>query len=178
MSGAMLLKMFVKYVPDEEALSNHLRAVLPVPENADRGRERMNKFQNFVGGLISSGNVLKRQVQPARIPFFVSAWWHLQNTERRPVFYVSARKALEMEELYSPTWDPVEDYFAFRDVFLALASALVIDPWVLEHLCSGYEKRDKDSPDGAIGAVTFDGPREARFNRAQQETTQKDEELT
>jgi hypothetical protein len=152
-SGAMFLNMCVKYIPNQDDLANHLRTVLPSPETAHGGREMMGRLQGFIGELISTGEVVKSLLQPAHIPFFVSAWWHLQDTERWPVFYVSARKALEMEELYAPTSDPLESYFAFREAFLALASALGIDSWGLEHLCSWYEESDKGAADKALVAV-------------------------
>jgi hypothetical protein len=166
MSGAMILNMFVKYIPDQGALTDELREVLPVPEAPHSGREKMRRFQRYVGGLISSGEVLKRQAQPARIPFFVGAWWHLQDTESWPVFYVSARKALQVEGLYSPASDPVENYFAFRDAFLALASNLGTNSWELKHLCSWHESRDGDPPD--VAAVeTAPTPRERQIGGTQ-----------
>jgi hypothetical protein len=167
-SGAMFLNMLVKYIPNQEVLTDHLRTVLPAPETAHGGREKMGGLQRFIGDLISSGEVLKSQLQPAHIPFFVSAWWHLQDTGRWPVFYVSARKALELEELYSPTRNPVEDYFTFRDVFLALASALGTNSWELEHLCSWYQERDSGVPEEAVVRVTLGFP-EAQLTQPQKE---------
>ena len=175
-SGAMFLNMLVKYIPNQEVLTDHLRTVLPAPETAHSGREKMGGLQRFIGDLIASGEVLKSQLQPAHIPFFVSAWWHLQDTEQWPVFYISARKALELENLYSPTRDPVEDYFTFRDVFLALAPALGTNSWELEHLCSWYQERDSGVPDEAVVRVTPGFP-EAQLTRPQKEP-EDDEALT
>jgi hypothetical protein len=174
-SGAMFLNMLVKYIPNQEMLTDHLRMVLPAPETAHSGREKMGRLQRFIEDLIASGEVLKSQLQPAHIPFFVSAWWHLQDTERWPVFYVSARKALELEKLYSPTRNPVEDYFTFRDVFLALASALGTSSWELEHLCSWYQERGSGLPDEAVVRVTS-AFTEAQLTRPQKEP--EDEALT
>lgn len=175
-SGAMFLNMLVKYIPNQEVLTDHLRMVLPAPESAHSGREKMGRLQRFIDDLIASGEVLKSQLQPAHIPFFVSAWWHLQNTERWPVFYISARKALELEKLYSPTRNPVEDYFTFRDVFLALASALGTNSWELEHLCRWYEERDNGVPDEAVVRVKPGFP-EAQLTQPQKEP-EDDEALT
>ncbi len=84
----------------------------------------------------SSNAVTRRQLQSARITFSVSAWYHLHDTKRWPIFYVSARKAFELEGMYSPTHDWVEDYFAFRDIFLDSALALDTKARDLEHLCA------------------------------------------
>jgi hypothetical protein len=167
-SGAMFLNMLVKYIPNQEMLTDHLRTVLPAPETAHSGQEKMGRLQRFIDGLIASGEVLKSQLQPAHIPFFVSAWWHLQDTERWPVFYVSARKALELEGLYSPAPNPVESYFAFCDVFLALSSALGTNSWELEHLCRWYQERGSGVPGEVVVSVTSAFP-EAQLTRPQKE---------
>ena len=97
----------------------------------------------------SSNAVTRRQLQSARLTFSVSAWWHLQGTERWPIFYVSARKALELEGIYSPTRDWEEDYFVFRDIFLGSALALGTKSWDLEHLCAWPTGRAQDSMEAA-----------------------------
>ena len=91
------------------------------------------------------------------------------------MFYVSARKALELEKLYSPTRNPVEDYFTFRDVFLALTSALGTSSWELEHLCSWYQERGSGLPDEAVVRATS-AFTEAQLTRPQKEP--EDEALT
>ncbi|MCH8089769.1 MAG: hypothetical protein IH955_07135, partial [Chloroflexi bacterium] len=109
MSGAMFLNMLVKNIPDSQALTEELRSVLNAPNDTDNGRWKMRKFFDFLRNTVESGQVQKRLIQPARTPFFVSSWWHLQNTEVWPIFYISARRVLEQDGLYSPTSDPVDD---------------------------------------------------------------------
>lgn len=135
MSGAMFLNVLVKHIVDEQALTNQLHAILPVPLNPQDGRKRMRDFIQFLERLISSQQISKRLVQPARVPFFVSAWWHLQATEQWPIFYPRTRQLLELEGLYTASQNPIEDYFTFRDCFLSLAQALGLKAWQLEHLC-------------------------------------------
>jgi len=139
MSGAMFLNMLVKYAPDAQVLSNQLKLVLQVPPSSEQGRQMMANFISFIDNLIKSGQVTRRQLQSSRAPFFISAWWHLQSLEQWPVFYISARNALEKDGLYSPAQDLTDDYFTFRDVFLALASGLELTSWELEQLCVWYE---------------------------------------
>ena len=105
----------------------------------------MREFLQFLEKTISAGLVAKRQVQPARVSFFVPLWWHLHDTEQWPIFYPLSRKALQLEGLYSPTQDPVEAYFAFRDCFLKLASTLGLRSWETEHLCAWYERTNAGS---------------------------------
>ena len=147
MSGGMFLNKLIKHIPDAQALTQQLRATLPLPADAQEGRQRMRTFLRFLEGVIRSGQTTKSQLQPARTPFFVSSWWHLQETEEWPIFYVSGRRALEAGGLFKPSRDPVADYFAFRDRFLALASALDLKSWGLEHLLSWREEPSLlDSP--------------------------------
>jgi len=145
MSGAMFLNMLVKYAPEAQVLSDQLKLVLQVPQSSEQGRQLMANFINFIDNLIKSGQVTRRQLQPSRAPFFISAWWHLQALEQWPVFYISARNALEKDGLYSPAQDLTDDYFTFRDVFLVLASGLELTSWELEHLCVWYEAHPQGS---------------------------------
>jgi len=148
MSGAMFLNKLVKHVSDQGPLAEQLRRVLPLPSTIEDARNRMHAFMDFLTDSIRAGDVTKAQLQPARTPFFVSAWWHLQDVEQWPVFYLSGRKALELEGLYRPSQDPVEDYFVFRELFLALASALSLGSWQLEHLFNWLDKQDEEETPG------------------------------
>ena len=141
MSGAMFLNMLVKHVPDQRALENQLQGILSMPSDTEGARQRMRGFLRFLEEWLSSGQVAKRQLQPARLSFFAPLWWHLWDTEQWPIFYPRSRKALELHGLYSPTPDPVEDYFTFRDHFLSLASALGLKSWELEHLCVWHDRK-------------------------------------
>lgn len=145
MSGAMFLNMLVKHVSDERTLSDQLRLALLAPKDAQDGRERMQTFMRFLESLISSHQTSKRQIQPARTPFFLSGWWHLQATEQWPIFYPLTRQMLELEGLYIASRNPIEDYFSFRESFLSLAMALGLRVWQLEHLSAWYgERKNKD----------------------------------
>src|SRR5690606_559227 len=97
------------------------------------------------------GGITRRQVQPVRAPFFVSAWWHLQAPESWPPFYPSARGPLVSEGLLSEPNDPIENYFAFREVFLELMAGLDLPAWELGHLLSWYH--ELPSPDASTGRL-------------------------
>jgi hypothetical protein len=99
----------------------------------------MDGFIQFLEGLIASQQVLRSQLQPARVPFFLSGWWHLQANERWPIFYFHARCALLTEgTTLQRLQDPVEAYFEFRSLFTCLAKELEVTPWQLEHMCAWY----------------------------------------
>lgn len=138
MSGAMFLNVLVKHIGDERKLAEQLRLVLHVPSDTADGREKMKAFLQFLENLISSKQVKKRQIQPARTPFFVSAWWHIQAPEQWPIFYPRTRQTLELEGLYTSSQNPIEDYFTFRECFMSLAAALGLTVWQLEHLSAWY----------------------------------------
>jgi len=158
-SGAMFLNALVKHAGDSAAASAALRVALPTPPDADEGRERLRGFVAFLQTLAREEGAAGRPpyvVQPARAAFFVSMWWHLQAPEQWPGFHPSARRALQLEgDLYVPAGDPLEDYFAFRTAFLALAATLGLSTWALEYLCWWREHRG-DHPD-----VESDGEGEA-----------------
>ncbi len=139
MSGAMFLNTLVKHIPDQQVLSEHLKVVLTLPQNPEQGQQKMSEFIGYINKLIEADQITRRQIQPSRAPFFISAMWHMQSPEQWPIFYISARNALEKDGLYSPAEDLAEDYFAFRHASLSLASALGLASWELEHLCLWYE---------------------------------------
>lgn len=145
MSGAMFLNKLVKYLGEGTSLATQLRSALRLPNAEEQGQAQMRAFQSYLDGEIGAGRAEKSQVQPARAPFFISCWWHLQDTEKWPIFYLSGRKALELEGLFVPTQDPVQDYFLFRQCFLSLATALSLKSWALEHLFGWYDARSANT---------------------------------
>lgn len=149
-AGAMFLNQLVKHAP-EPVVSACLREALPVPPDADEGRRRLRAVITTLEQLAHAGRVSTRLLQPTRAVFFLTLWWHLQDTERWPSFQPSARALLRREqELYAPSGDPVEDYFAFRDAFLTLAEALGLSAWELEYLCWWSKRRGE--PEEPLGA--------------------------
>jgi len=137
MSGGLFLNKLVKYVPNEETFAHLLRLVLHVPEDVREGQRQMQAMMHFLEELIASQQVTRAQLQPARIPFFLSAWWHVQAPQHWPIFYLDVRRALMIEDkLMLEAWSPVEAYFVFRTRFLSLAQALDCSPGKLEHLCT------------------------------------------
>lgn len=151
LSGAMFLNTLVKHIPDTPALTHQLRQVLPAPPDVAVGRVRMQAFYDYLVGLARTGQITRRQVQAARVPFFVTAWWHLQATEQWPVFYASGRQTLEKEGVYRSGIDPVADYFAFRELFLALAEALKLPVWEMEHLLVWKQEATPLNPPPVVG---------------------------
>ena len=140
MSGAMFLNTLVKHINDQEDLVWRLRQLLPVPANEEIARRNMADFYNYLMGLIDAGEITKRQVQPSRLPFFTSGWWHLQEIESWPIFYTSGRKSLREAGFYDPSDEPVADYFEFRSIFQALQAKLGISSWDLEHILDWEEE--------------------------------------
>jgi hypothetical protein len=174
MSGAMFLNKLVKYLGDGPNLAGALRSVLRLPKDEGEGRTQMRSFLDFLDGEIKAGHVEKGQVQPARAPFFISCWWHIQDTEHWPIFYLSDRKVLELEGLFAPTQDPVHDYFAFRRCYLALSSALSIKSWDLEHLC--YWQDARNTKDSTSETATSKGTTEAATEEPDDEEPEESQE--
>lgn len=141
LSGAMFLNMLVKYIPDKLATTQALRQVLAVPPDAESAKPRLRAFADYLNGVIQSQGLDRRKIQPAYAPFFVSSWWHLQEPEQWPIFYVSGRQALAQDGMFTTTGNSVNDYFAFRDTFASLMAALSLKSWELEHLLAWQTER-------------------------------------
>jgi hypothetical protein len=134
MSGGLFFNRLVQHVPNEETFAHLLRLLILAPDERREAQQRMQAFVRFLEGLIASQQVLRAQLQPARVPFFQSAWWHMQAQERWPIFYSDVRQAILAESSVSLS-DPIKAYFTFCTHFLELAQQLGVSCWELEHLC-------------------------------------------
>jgi len=143
LSSAMFLNQLVKHLPDPSQTTEELKQVIRAPDDERSGRSRLQAFEAFLEGQIKDRKVTRRMIQTARTPFFISAFWHMQNPERWPMFYVSARNVFEKHGLYIPTYSVVEDYFAFRDVYLSLMLSLKATSWDVEQICLFEDAKDK-----------------------------------
>jgi len=142
MSGGLFFNKLVKYIPNEETFAHLLRLILRLPAEERDGQRQMQAFVRFLEGLIASQQVQRAQLQPARVPFFLSIWWHVQAPEQWPIFHLDLRKVLLTgEESAGPGRDPIHDYFTFRARFLSLLQGLSVSAWELEHLCTWYGQR-------------------------------------
>src|SRR5712692_7306019 len=149
MSGGLFFNQLVQRVPNEETFAYLLRLMIHVPEDRREAQQRLQAFVRFLEGLIASQQVQRAQLQPARVPFFQSIWWHIQAQERWPIFYIDIRRALTTESVSGALApNPIETYFTFSTRFLALAQVLGISSWELEHLCRWSVKQNL-SPDAA-----------------------------
>lgn len=134
MSGGLFFNKLVKYIPQEEIFTHLLRVMLRLPIDQQSGRQQMTTFTRFLKDLVASQLAERSQLQPARIPFFLSIWWHIQETELWPIFSLDLRSAILPEEAGNFLQCPIETYFLFKTRFLTLKHALDLDTWGLEHL--------------------------------------------
>jgi hypothetical protein len=142
MSGIVFLNRLTRDVSDQASLAAALRAVLPAPADATDGERRLRAFATYLEAAGTRERAGVARLQPGRSAFFVSAWWNAQDEQWWPSYQPSARRALQHEQgLYVPRGDVVADYFAFRDSFLALATALGLSSWELEYLCWWHHRR-------------------------------------
>lgn len=147
MSGAMFLNTLVKHIPDQAAVDAALKAALPKPTDPEEGRAKMEALVSFVDSWLVTGTVLKTHVQAARIPYFLSAWWQLQDRESWPVYYSSMRAVYERQGLWKPGNGSVTtDYFVFRDTTFELMRSLSVNVWGVERLCLWLDRPMTLSP--------------------------------
>jgi len=140
-SGGMFLNKLVKYL-DDETFTSHLRSSLRLPEDTREGQRHMEELTRYFERLITQQDVARSQVQPARIPFLLSSWWHLQDAHHWPIFFPLVHHML-MDDCGqpAPAQNPIEAYFAFRTRFLSLARALGVSLWELEHIATWKGQR-------------------------------------
>ena len=143
-SGGMYLNKLVKYIEDE-TLTSHLRSVLRLPEDTREGQRHMQELTHYFEHLIAQQKGLRSQLQPARIPFLLSAWWHLQDAHYWPIFFPLLHLMLMNEDSQAAQSDgSIEAYFAFRTRFVSLSRALGVSLWELEHLVTWKGQRNLD----------------------------------
>jgi hypothetical protein len=140
-SGGMYLNKLLKYV-DDHAFASHLRSGLRLPEDRREGQQRMQELTHYFERLITQQKAPRAHLQPARIPFLLSSWWHLQDAQHWPIFFPLVHFMLMNEDGRSlQSQSPIEAYFAFRTHFLSLARALGVSVWELEHLVTWQGQR-------------------------------------
>ena len=140
-SGGMYLNKLLKYV-DDDAFASHLRSGLRLPEDTRDGQQHMQELTHYFERLITQQKGARAQLQPARIPFLLSSWWHLQDAHHWPIFFPLVHCMLMNEDGRSlQPQSPIEAYFAFRTHFLSLARALGVSLWELEHIVTWQGQR-------------------------------------
>ncbi|GLV54393.1 hypothetical protein KDH_12400 [Dictyobacter sp. S3.2.2.5] len=130
-------------VPDDELLVRRLRSVLPAPTRTREGKRAMLSFFRFLDIMIAQQRINREQIQPARVPFFLSAWWYLQDSERWPMFTPLVHEVLMDDPQRSSTAHVIDAYFVFRARFLELSKALELSAWDLEHLLTWYGRQQE-----------------------------------
>lgn len=141
MSGAMFLNKLVKHIPDQDLLTTQFKAVISAPDDEVEAESKLGVFAAFLQQQIAEGNATKGDLQPARAPYLISGFWHMQDTEQWPIWYISGRRALAAEQLLQVTGNINDDYFAFRRAFLDIATALNVSSWKCEHLLDWLDKK-------------------------------------
>lgn len=141
-SGGVFLNKLINYIPHHEQLMREFRVVLSVPEDAYQGQHWMQALILFLEGTLAAGQIRRSQLQPARLPFFLSIWWHIQNEEQWPRFAGNLRRGIFRGlPLADPATNQVELYFIFREHFLALKESFGISAWELEHFLIWHEQK-------------------------------------
>ncbi|GHO64456.1 hypothetical protein KSC_033480 [Ktedonobacter sp. SOSP1-52] len=111
----------------------------------------MSSLMHWLEGWIVSRQATRQQLQPGRMPFFLSAWWHIQAPERWPLFSGPVRRVLVAEEAERKAESTsIDTYFLLRERFLALMQALNLSSWEAEQFCCWLdEQREGNQQQGA-----------------------------
>ncbi|GEM_PF-1726285 len=95
MSGGMALNKMVKHLPDLGALEHALRAASRAPGDPAGAVAQIDALEALLEQAIGAGQVTRFQLQPERLPFLLSAIWHVQEPDRWPVRFDTVRQALK-----------------------------------------------------------------------------------
>ena len=150
MNGAMFLNKLVRHITDENRLALKLRAALKAPQSPDEARTAMRALAAYLEELVERGVVTRSELQPARHAVFLSAWWHIQSPETWPVFFPTTIETFEGQGLFLLKDSLADSYLEFRQISQALRSALGLNAWQLEHLCTWLNSADKGVPAAAV----------------------------
>jgi MoxR-like ATPase len=162
-AGAMFLNKLSKHLADTDEATVELQRVLLVPSDDAAARDQIDRFMAYLERHVERGAASQADLQPNRVPFFVSACWHLQQMEIWPILYQSARDALQRNGLLGRHVRRGDGYLEFARVFRALAEALVVSFWDLEHLCVRLgTKTDPGEPPGGAVEDTDEAPQTER----------------
>ena len=166
LSGTTFLKKVVQAILHQERLTQYLRSALRVPKDVQAAHQWMHTLQLFLEEIITAGQMSRAQLQPARIPFFLSVWWSIQENETWPRFTGDLRQRLLSElPLTEPTGDQIDLYFAFRERFLALKTAFGISAWELERFLL-WQKQQEQGREKAMAPAVQKGRHLPLLNEA------------
>ena len=122
-SGGLFLNKLIKYVQSEDTFAHLFRLMIRVPKETQDVQRQMQAFVRFLRRVDCFAPDYPRATPACASAFFLSAWWHIQDPERGPVFYLHVRGVLMTEEVHSiGSQGPVEDYFAFRNRLVSRTS--------------------------------------------------------
>jgi hypothetical protein len=155
-NGAMFLNKLANHLPPEANAAAALRQALVVPTDDSDARMKLQAFMDYLDRQIEGGVATRLGLQPNRAPFLVSACWHVQQPNVWPIAYLSIRRALQDQGVLGYGHNAVNGYLELVVGFRALAEALGISFWDLEHLCVRFQSattvEEDDEPDAAESA--------------------------
>ncbi|MDE0227199.1 MAG: AAA family ATPase [Gammaproteobacteria bacterium] len=151
LSGAMFLNKLVKHLSDQDELTRELQTALTVPVDENAARLQIDDLTGYLYRKIEEGSAALADLQPKRAPFLLSAIWHMQQPDRWPIIYRSARKALMSDGVLGNRVAGGSGYLEFARVFAALADGVGIPFWNFEHLCSRVESAAGNAADDGRG---------------------------
>lgn len=149
MSGGMALNKMVKHMPDATALETVLRAAVRAPADADAAVAQLDALAGALEAAIAAGSTTRGDLQPARLPFLVSALWHVQAPELWPVQFQSVRDRLLAAGL-EQTGSTGQRYVQFRQGERAARAALRLPGWTLDIVCA-FKEPERPSPEPSPG---------------------------
>ena len=118
--GQMFFNMVVNVANDKSECDRELKAAIKVPTNEDMASTRIETFANYVSRIgdhhLELGGTGAGRPKPGSIPFFISYFWQIQETEIWPVFYTNSVNIMTDMNLWVPTGEPAADYLTYKHI--------------------------------------------------------------
>ena len=143
-SGAMTLNKLRKHLGDDPVCTAILRRVLRAPESLASASQSMAALLAYVNDAVTAGKAKRSDLQPKRLPVFLSGCWHLQAPELWPMLLPSSIELLRADGLLAleePT-DPIEGYAQFCSEALRVQREVPLGPWELPDLAEALMHND------------------------------------
>lgn len=163
MNGMMFFNMLYNSAGEEQRneLAELLRNLIQPPADKTEAKDKIRSLEGFVERLRNEADNVRKAPRPGSIPYFLSYFWQIHESDKYPIYYTSMVNVLSDLAIWEPEDDLAESYASFWELNEELREALAdhtdqdIHLWTVEHVFWYWQQRDEfdDEPD-PVGETT------------------------
>ena len=144
-------QMFFNVMTKNSLAGNHreefvdlLKSSLPAPSSIEQAQVKIKTFAGFAKELGQYSADARGAPKVGSIPFFLSYFWQIQQSEKFPVYYTSMVNALDELDIWLPSGEVDEDYTSFYKLnhemmeLLSKQAGRKLRLWDVEHAFFGF----------------------------------------